>query len=530
MNKLVISEDLRSILIEMKDKCFLASKMLEENITDTKPDFANYISIASDPTKLSYLTSDRLQKLNEEGVDLWKTSSRYLGRPATVIRKIFENISDRDVEIFNDYYRSIMTRIRFDMKVVDGEDIKKYYLHNSYSEQSGSLGVSCMKYDSCQKFLDIYVENPDLVKMLVMLDQEQKIMGRALLWNLEDEKIMDRIYTINDNELPFHFKKWANQNDYSYKYEQKWNNTIMFESNGIKMNKEITFKLKNWDYSYFPYFDTFKFIDLDNGNISNFLPNGWRQIKNLRTISAPDGRTYNPDQFAFDFIENIFQHQGDTVCIKYKDGVYIDDRDRRTHVSNCCYSDVLDMYILKDDAFHDEYIRDYYFKTELDSLNDHERINERKEYVKKRLEEQAKRDQERKKQFTDIFDLDNDFIRSLSSRFETITRPTRTRFFEEIRDNTSQTEADEITNESPIAQTEVSYGSSFFPVDYNTIQTEVSEPSVVQTESPVNQTQTELTIDQMSYRGNLYEQIDYCDNREYEVPSSDETATYETND
>jgi hypothetical protein len=57
-----------------------------------------------------------------------------------------------------------------------------------------------MRYKEKNKFMSIYAENPDKIKMLVNLDSSGKLKTRALLWeDVEDNngnkfKVMDRIY------------------------------------------------------------------------------------------------------------------------------------------------------------------------------------------------------------------------------------------------------------------------------------------------------------------------------------------------
>jgi hypothetical protein len=42
------------------------------------------------------------------------------------------------------------------------------------------------------------------------------LLGRAILWDLDSIKLMDRIYTTNDEDLQFHFK-WGTENGFLYK-------------------------------------------------------------------------------------------------------------------------------------------------------------------------------------------------------------------------------------------------------------------------------------------------------------------------
>jgi hypothetical protein len=109
-----------------------------------------------------------------------------------------------------------------------------------------------MRYPSCQDYFDIYVQNPEVCKMLIYLNEYNELRGRALLWTLSDgKKYMDRIYTSKDSYETL-FLKWGNKNDYS--------KTI---TNSSVVN------VKPGDYELYPYMDTFQCYDADEGKLSN---------------------------------------------------------------------------------------------------------------------------------------------------------------------------------------------------------------------------------------------------------------------
>ena len=138
-------------------------------------------------------------------------------------------------------------------KVVEGKDIRKWYHEDMYeSSNGGQLANSCMRYPKCQEFLDIYVENPQVCKLLIFTPTEGKLSGRALLWTLENgKKYMDRIYTNKDSYENL-FLKWGNENGYSKGIES---------SSVVKVNTK--------DYELYPYMDTFTYYDADEGKLSN---------------------------------------------------------------------------------------------------------------------------------------------------------------------------------------------------------------------------------------------------------------------
>jgi hypothetical protein len=364
---IITSNELDYVLEQIKDNSEVANLLLKkrhpiENLVDKH---INYISISnSDKTRISYLTQERIESLLSAGEDLWTSSKRFHIKAGAFVSKLFKDISPREVEKFATLFRNVQTKVEFKFKIVGSDSIMNYYHYDSYRSESGSLGNSCMKYESCQDYLSLYTENTDLVKMLVMIDQNHKLIGRALLWTTDDLKIMDRIYTTDDEEYQFHFKKWADDNGYWYKKEQKWNNTLFFESKGKTIYKEISFELKKYKLDYYPYMDTFKFLNTNNGVISN-IP----KTINDRTLLSTDGSTYGHD--------HLTMCQKSKLFYNYDETTYLDYLSMRVWCGLTVYSDIYDTSILKDDATFDNSVNDWIFKDE--DLNNNVVLNKVRE-------------------------------------------------------------------------------------------------------------------------------------------------------
>ena len=385
---LFISDSLRNVLQEIRGESLIAARLLsripKEDMVD---DHIDYLSISdTDITKISYLSKDRISKL-EPGKDIWNSSKRFHARPGSVVNKIFKDSSPKDVEIFNNLYKAALTKSEFIFKVVSGEKIRKYYLIDNYRQESGSLGSSCMKYENCQEFFNLYVDNDPIIKMLVMIGTDGLLMGRALLWNFDSHKVMDRIYTINDEEFTYHFKKWAIDNGYMYKNEQKWNSTLLFQLDGKRVEQKFSIKLKNFEYHRYPYLDTFKFLDKKEGILYNYIPN-----ESVKTVSSPDGGYFGHNHLQLDFVTRLYHNNGETVPINYFEGKYIENSDLRTLESSAQWSKVNNTFILAKDCVYSEEIRDFIFNEELDNLNNKELIEQiklnkkQKKEVKENLE------------------------------------------------------------------------------------------------------------------------------------------------
>jgi hypothetical protein len=350
---IITSYDLDNVLEQIKDNSEVARLLLKQrhSIENLVENHINYISISgSDKTKISYLTQERIENLLENGEDLWTSPKRFHIKPGAFISKIFRNIHPREVENFSQLFKNVQNKINSKFKVVSGDSILHYYHHGSYLSESGSLGNSCMKYDQCQEYFDLYTINKDKISMLVLTTDNHQLIGRALLWNIDGMKIMDRIYTIDDETYQYHFKKWADENDYWYKKEQKWNNSLFFESKGKTIYKEISFKLEFYKLSTYPYMDTFKFLNIKTGDISNFKS---EISSDLKTLSSADGSTYDYDHLVMCEKSKLFYN--------YTDTTYLDYLSIRVSCNLTVYSDIFDTSILREDAEYDPSINDWIF-------------------------------------------------------------------------------------------------------------------------------------------------------------------------
>ena len=153
---------------------------------------------------------------------------------------IIHNVSDSKFENF---------------EVVTGENIRKWYLEDNYVSDQGDLGNSCMRKSKCQEWIDLYCENTDVCRLLILKSQRKgKISGRALIWKTDKGIVMDRIY-FSDEPVQRLFK--------AYEHENK-----LVPLHNLK-NQTITVQLTSFKFDKWPYLDTFKFINTESGKLYN---------------------------------------------------------------------------------------------------------------------------------------------------------------------------------------------------------------------------------------------------------------------
>jgi len=371
---IITSNDLDYVLEQIKDNSEVARLCLKQRhpIENLVENHINYISISnSDKTKISYLTPERLDAILSRGEDVWTSPRRFHIKPGAFVSKLFGNISPKEIEIFSTLFRNIQSKIDYRFEIVKGTDILRYYHGDSYYSNNGSLGVSCMKYDNCQDYLGIYTKNSDVVEMLIAINSQGKLIGRSLLWKQGDRKIMDRIYTINDEDFQFSFKKWADENGYWYKKEQKWNNTLFFKTRDKVMCEEISIQLDKWGFEYFPYLDTFKFLDSKTGKLYNYIPKG----VDVKTLSSAEGSYHNREIYGFCEKTRVL-YSVDSLCYVPNVGLKVGD-------DLCVYSGTFDVHILREDAKYDNDVDDWIYQD--NDLNNQILIEKRKDVLKSRI-------------------------------------------------------------------------------------------------------------------------------------------------
>jgi hypothetical protein len=151
------------------------------------------------------------------------------------------------------------------IELVDGEKIRECYLEDNYDTNAyeGTLGNSTMRYKKSQPYLDIYVENPEVCKLLVLRSNEGKVRARALVWTLTDgSSYLDRISYINEKDESLLFE-WAKKNGIDNNYGSEFNQFMEGNLGEVKLKKYV--------FNYYPYMDTFKYLDYKRGILSDMV-------------------------------------------------------------------------------------------------------------------------------------------------------------------------------------------------------------------------------------------------------------------
>ena len=216
---------------------------------------------------ISCLSYTNYQKLENKD-DVWKTPMRQNMRIGGFIKKILPDDSNLDIEKYVNNYKfsyNVIQKEFGDFKKVFGEDIRKWYLEMSYAPGGGTLNQSCMKHFKSQKRLSLYIENPNKVRLLILKNPQGKLLGRALLWKLDEPNriFMDRVYVAED-----YLEKMFL--DYAKKF-----NILTRQDIGSETILKVFVKKDYGASTQNPYMDTLKFF-VKNGN---YLTNKFKNFK-----------------------------------------------------------------------------------------------------------------------------------------------------------------------------------------------------------------------------------------------------------
>ena len=347
--RIFYSDQFRSLLKKISDNKSTdneTARVISEQLlsSEAKKDILDtytLIDITDKNDKISYVQTNRILRDSglkdisglQPGPDykFWRqgrTPEFGIGR---WVRRVFTDViksplTDPQIELFVNAYKSVYdSKDSVDLSVVQGEDIKTNYLEDNYLQIMGQLGNSCMRYERCQSYLDIYVQNPEVCKLLV-LKEGGKVKGRALLWILSDgRKYIDRIYTIQDSDKNI-FKDWAKKNGYDLTYDMSTSNE------DIKVNLKVT------SFSKYPYMDTFEYYDDQNGILYENLPEMDEDKQFLRLKNTGGG---------YETISSSREGQ-----VRDIDGDWIDEDDAR-------WCDDVDGYVWYENAIWMDYIGIY---------------------------------------------------------------------------------------------------------------------------------------------------------------------------
>jgi hypothetical protein len=253
------------------------------------PQQLSLVDIGKEPDTATFTTAQKLsdhlrttdqkmlntlvRPLNREDALVYNVN-RVEIRIGRLIKKLFhDTFSDIQIENFVNQYKSILDQTALDFELWRGLDIRRGYVSSNYTftgSSSNALMNSCM--NDCVDWIDFYIGCP--VELLVLLNDEGHIFGRALIWKVKENKfIMDRVYVAFERDY-FKFVEYAKSNGWWWKSENKSGPSISYTNGKVTdwfpVEIKLNFDFENYKDWEVPYLDTFSYCQGDK--LTNYIP------------------------------------------------------------------------------------------------------------------------------------------------------------------------------------------------------------------------------------------------------------------
>lgn len=314
---------------EFKDKLdnignsFVASSFKQLYDSEVQKEYT-LISIGDSEDTITYTDSHKLKDYSgdlrqiKSTDQLWKKNRTEI-KVGRFVHKFFPStFTDKAIEDFvNKWKASTPQNLRFD--IWTGIDIVEGYKSKNYASYSGSLGNSCMNDET---YLVSFYAYCRTARLLVLLDEDDKILARALLWkDHEDRDIMDRVYYIEDKYY-YRFIRWAEENNFYYKKLNSGHENCPFIKGGSTYYLKSKVRIPNcFEFSDdgFPFLDTYMF------GVGDWAQN-WQptDVKIYYVFQETDG-TWREEELLQDVHGNLIEKEEDYIWSDTQGGYIHED-------------------------------------------------------------------------------------------------------------------------------------------------------------------------------------------------------------
>lgn len=269
-----------------------------------RTDEVNYLTLRDDGT-ISYLPKGKEHKVTDDG--RWARDGRQNGTAGKIIKKI---MTPRAVKLFKDseftsfvnQYKAACDAECKEFIIRPNKDIPDIYCMTREDGHAG-LNDSCMNGD--EDYLEIYAHCPHL-RILTMMNNEERLAGRALLWTTEDGVLMDRVYVAKEHYYDM-FLEYAETNGFIRKVEYKsYRDKDRYVKDGNIFCKAYKIATPT-EFDYYPYIDTFTyggdgFLCNDNsfsGIVYEYCETGGTRGEDEYEECAATGERYHADDLRY---------------------------------------------------------------------------------------------------------------------------------------------------------------------------------------------------------------------------------------
>ena len=249
----------------------------------------SFFDVTDKNDMVSYLPINNFKKL-ETTDDPYKSRLRQVTKIGKLFRMLNKDVTEKDVETLVNAYKGsfdiCISGLSDKLRLVSGEDVRYWYSNLQYVRGGGDLNSSCMQYPEKGPEMQMFVDNPDVIQLLILTDDKEKLLGRALVWRLADPPgatFMDYIYTRHDKDKDL-FVMFAEQRGWlsaDMVYRRNRGGALPTMVCALNTNKKYQMGKNALDH-----FDTLRAFN----TTENYLTNGdinWKRPNPLPKVDIP---------------------------------------------------------------------------------------------------------------------------------------------------------------------------------------------------------------------------------------------------
>lgn len=407
--KNILDKDLKWVVDDLnQDALDLITKNVYETFVKTidwtnmyLPDGNTNFTIKAN-SKMTMLEKNKHTYMSENGN--WSTKNRTEIKYGKGLRRIMEFIkqtyigdenklldiitSDTVIEQYVNKLKAIYNP-NINIEHVRGDDIRKWYYGGRYADtETGTLSNSCMRGSTQQDYFEIYTKNPDKIELIIALNDDKQLIGRALLWRLDyangwgNTMFMDRIY--GNDVIIEKLKEYAIKNKYWYKKEQTYNSINMYAPDNTVQKADFHITLKNTDRELYPYMDTMQEASDVYTNQITLYSHSSEYGNYILTSTEGKWEDYTNDSDVYIERYGEYYHEDDVVWSNIYNEHIVNDDARRTYDDEYVWYDDDDYVEANDtgcvhhidDVAYSEYDGYYYYETAECEVNGTIALNE----------------------------------------------------------------------------------------------------------------------------------------------------------
>lgn len=348
---LKVDPDFLRIIENIRDKDDPIAKFLYSLVSKDIKTNANYLKVSDKNDDLKFVNDTQVKRFIDAGQNPFERANNIAKIGRTVRQILTSNgisVADSQIEKFVNLYKNEWDKKykkeSEGLNLITGEDIRNWYLEDKYVPGGGTLNNSCMRYNETQSFLDIYTNNPEVCQLLILVDDSNRLLGRAILWKLVEGTgktpyYLDRIYTRYDSDTA-KFIEW-------FEDFIKISDRTKISAHYLGQTSGCRVQLKKWKFKQYPYMDTFSILDYESGILMTY--EGQDSSRLQLHIQTTGGEPHVPNYNWSEKYQN---------WIRKSDSVWIEKLDDYVMKSDCV-QDYNDNFILKDDSIYSEYYKAY---------------------------------------------------------------------------------------------------------------------------------------------------------------------------